>query len=95
MQSATGTSDDMTATIDYSPMGWGTQLNTKVTGIPMGTHCQLWVIDSTGKRTLADDWVTDNLEGTVWYPGSVGLPSKNLAAFEVTVGQGQAIHVAA
>jgi hypothetical protein len=95
MRSATGAAGGMTATVDYSQMGWGTQLDTKVTGIPMGTHCQLWVIDSTGKRTLADDWVTDNLEGTVWYPGSVGLPSKNVAAFEVTVGQQQTIHVTA
>ena len=95
MQSATGASGNMTATVDYRPMGWGTQLDTKVTGIPIGTHCQLWVIDSTGKRTLADDWVTDNLEGTVYYPGSVGLSSKDVAAFEVTVGQGQAIHITA
>lgn len=95
MLSSTGKSGDMTATIDYSPMGWGTQLDAKVTGIPVGTHCQLWVIDSSGKRTLAADWVTDNLEGTVYYPGSVGMSSKDMAAFEVTVGQGQAIHVTA
>jgi hypothetical protein len=95
MQTVTGKSGSMTATISYSAMGWGTQLDTKVSGIPVGTSCQLWVIDSSGNRVLAGDWVTDNLEGTVYYPGSVGLSSKNVAAFQVTVGHGQAIQVTA
>jgi hypothetical protein len=95
MQTVTGKSGNMTATISYSAMGWGTQLDTKVSGIPVGTSCQLWVIDSSGNRVLAGDWVTDNLEGTVYYPGSVGLSSKDVAAFQVTVGHGQAIQVTA
>jgi hypothetical protein len=76
-------------------MGWGTQLDTKVSGIPVGTNCQLWVIDSAGHRYLASNWVIDNLEGTVYYPGSLGLSSKNVAGFQVTVGHGQAIQVTA
>jgi hypothetical protein len=95
METATGKSGDMTATVSYAQMGWGTALDTKVTGIPVGTDCQLWVIDSSGNRHLAGDWVTDNLEGTVYYPGSVGLAAKDVAAFEVTVGHGQPIHVTA
>ena len=39
----------MTATVSYRSMGWGTQLDAKVTGIPVGTNCQLWVIDSAGQ----------------------------------------------
>lgn len=95
METATGRSGDMTATVSYTQMGWGTQLDTKVTGIPVGTGCQLWVIDSAGHRYLAGNWVTDNLEGAVYYPGSVGLSSKNVAGFQVTVGHGQAIQVTA
>jgi hypothetical protein len=53
------------------------------------------VIDSSGKRYLAGQWVTDNLEGTVWYPASVGLSGKDVAAFQVTVGHGQSIQVTA
>jgi Putative zinc-finger len=95
METATGKSGTMTATVSYTQMGWGTALDTKVTGIPVGTNCQLWVIDSSGHRTLVSNWVTDNLEGRVWYPGSVGMSSKDVAGFEVTVGQGQAIRVTA
>ena len=68
MATVTGKSGDMTATVAYSQMGWGSELDTKVTGIPVGTDCQLWVIDSNGNRVLAGNWMTDNAEGTVWYP---------------------------
>jgi hypothetical protein len=95
MQTAAGRQGGMTATVSYSPMGWGTQVDVKVTGIPVGTNCQLWAIDSSGNRHLAGNWVTDNDEGKVWYPGSVGLPSKNVAAFQVTVGHGQPIQITA
>jgi len=95
METAAGTSGDMAATVGYTSMGWGTALDAKVTGIAPGTNCQLWVVDSSGKRYLAGNWVTDNDEGKVWYPGSVGLSSKDITAFEVTVGQGQEIHITA
>lgn len=92
-QTATGQSGNMTAKISYSPMGWGTELDAKVTGIPVGTNCQLWAIDSSGKRFLVGNWVTDNVEGTVWYPGSTALSSKDISEFQVTVGHGPTIKV--
>lgn len=92
---ATGQSGGMTATVSYSSMGWGTYLDTKVKGIPVGTNCQLWVVNANGTRVLAGSWVTDNLEGTVWYPSSVGMSAKDIAAFEITVGHGKAIQITA
>ena len=44
-----GRSAGMTAKVKYRPMGWGTQLDAEVTGIPVGTTCQLWVIDDAGQ----------------------------------------------
>lgn len=95
MKTVTGQSGGMTATVGYTSMGWGTQLDAKVKGIPVGTNCQLWVIDTSGHRALASNWMTDDLEGTVWYPGSTALPSKDISSFQITVGQGQAISVPA
>jgi Putative zinc-finger len=95
MQTVTGQSGGMAATVSYSSMGWGTQIDVKVNGIPVGTNCQLWAFDASGNRYLAGSWVTDNDEGKVWYPGSVGLPSKNVTGFQVTVGHGQPIQVTA
>jgi Putative zinc-finger len=94
-ETATGRSGSMAATVSYRSMGWGAQLETKVSGIPVGTKCQLWVIDSAGNRVLAGGWVTDDVEGKVSYPGSAALPGKDVAAFEITVGSGQAIEVSA
>ena len=70
----------------YRSMGWGTQLAVKVSGIPVGTSCQLWVIGPGGSRTLAGGWVTDDHEGAVWYPGSAGMPAGGVRGFQVTVG---------
>ena len=92
-ETATGQSGGMTATVAYRAMGWGTMLDAKVTGIPVGTTCQLWVIDAKGNRVLASNWETDNAEGTVYYPGSVALSSKDVTAFEITLGHGKAIQV--
>ena len=40
-ETTTGQTAGMTATVMYRPMGWGTQLAAKVTGIPVGTMCQM------------------------------------------------------
>ncbi len=90
-----GQSGTTTATVSYRSMGWGTQLDTKVTGIPVGTSCQLYVIDSTGQRVLVGGWVTDNDEGNVWYPGSAAVPSKDVTGFQITVDRGQTIDIPA
>ncbi len=90
-----GQAGTMTATVSYRSMGWGTQLDTKVTGIPVGTNCQLYVIDSTGQRVLVGGWVTDDDEGAVWYPGSAAVPSKDVTGFQLTVARGQTIDIPA
>jgi hypothetical protein len=92
---ATGQSGSTSAAVTYRPMGWGTELAAKVAGIPVGTHCQLWVIAATGQRTLVGSWVTDNNEGTVWYPASAALAAQDVAGFQITVGKGTPISIIA
>ena len=83
---ATTSADGMSASVSYRSMGWGTQLAVKVSGIPVGTSCQLWVIGPGGRRTLAGGWVTDDHEGAVYYPGSAGLSTSGVQGFQVAVG---------
>lgn len=92
-QTATGQSQGMTATVQYRPMGWGTQLAAKVTGIPMGTRCEMWVSGPGGTRTLAASWVVDNNEGKVWYPGSASVSAATVHGFVITVGTSSSIPV--
>ena len=91
----TTAADGMSASVSYRPMGWGTQLAVKVGGIPVGTSCQLWVIGPDGGRTLAGGWVTDDREGTVWYPGSAGMPAGGVRGFKITVGGTRTLSVSA
>ena len=86
-QFAAGQSDDMTVTVKYRQAGWGTQLEAQVTGIPVGTTCEIWVIGSSGKRWVAGSWITDGAEGGVWYPASAALAAANVEKFVITVGK--------
>ena len=92
-ETATGGAQGMDGTVMYRPMGWGTQLTVKVTGIPVGTMCQLWILGSGNRRVLAGSWVTDNREGTVWYPASASIPANDVRAFHITVGKTRSITV--
>jgi len=92
-QTLDGHAQDMTATVRYRPMGWGTELMAKVTGIPAGTPCQMWVIENDGTRTLAASWVVDNNEGKVYYPASAAVSADLVHGFVITVGTSSQIPV--
>lgn len=94
-ETSTGTAAGLTATVSWRAIGWGTQISTEVSGIPVGTRCELWVTDSAGKRTLAGSWITDNDEGKVWYPGAAAVSEKTISSFAVTVGTGKSIEIQA
>jgi hypothetical protein len=92
-QTVTASVRGMSAAVSYRPMGWGTQLAVKVNGIPVGVHCQLYVVDPGGSRTLAASWVTDGREGTVAYPVSSATPVSQMSGFQITVGRAGLITV--
>jgi hypothetical protein len=92
-QTVTASVRGMSAAVSYRPMGWGTQLAVKVNGIPVGVHCQLYVVDPGGSRTLAASWVTDGREGTVAYPVSSATPVSQMSGFQITVGRAGSITV--
>jgi hypothetical protein len=94
-QTVTTSASGMSASVEYRSMGWGTDLAVKVSGIPVGTSCQLWVIGPGGSRTLAGGWVTDDHEGQVWYPGSAGLAAGGVRGFQVTVGGSKTLSLTA
>ncbi len=75
----------MDATVRYRPMGWGTQLAVKVSGIPAHTACAIEALGRNGGTIIAGSWTTDGNEGHVWYPASVGLTEQGVAKFVITV----------
>ena len=72
------------ASVKYRRQVWGTEISTWVSGVPAGTRCQLWVIDSSGRRTLAGGWQEPAVEHGIWYPGSVAVAAGSIRAFQVT-----------
>ena len=90
-QNAEGQSGDVVATVMYRQVGWGTQFTAKVTGIPAGTTCQIWVVGPGRTRLLVGSWIVDRDEGDVWYPGSAAISAANVEKFVITVGKGRSI----
>jgi hypothetical protein len=81
------------ATVSYRSMGWGLQLDAKVTGIPIATPCAMWVVLSDGQRAYAGSWITDAQEGSVWYPASAATTLGDVKAFVITIAGRQQITV--
>jgi hypothetical protein len=79
---------DAWATVDYGPERWGTVVAAQVTGIPIGTTCELYAVHPDGTRTQVMSWTTANDEGSVWYWGSLSMPStsEGISGFQVTTG---------
>ena len=78
----TGTS----ATIKYASEHWGSAFEVLVKGIPAGTTCGLWVIQTDGTRTEVAAWTVSDDEGRVWYPGSAPDSSSAISSFQITAG---------
>jgi hypothetical protein len=92
-QSASGQSHGMAAWVDYRPMSWGTELEAKVSGIPNGTTCQIWLVAAGKTRTLAGSWTVHAGEGDIWYPSSAAMPAGQVQKFVITVGKDRSITV--
>lgn len=90
-QWASGQSAGMSATVKYRQASWGTELTAQVSGIPVNTRCQIFVVGPDNKRILVGSWIVDGDEGYIWYPGSAAISAANVERFVITVGKTRAI----
>jgi hypothetical protein len=72
------------AYVRYAPESWGTELQVRVTGIAVGTRCQLWVTGPSGQREDAGGWIVEPGQQAIWHPASVPFASSVLRSFQVT-----------
>jgi Putative zinc-finger len=77
----------VSAVVKYKSTAWGTTMDVQVTGIPDGTVCQLWVVNSDGTRSPAGSWKVAYLHETAEYPGSAQLAAKDVSKFQITSGR--------
>jgi Putative zinc-finger len=74
------------AVVMYRQMGWGTQLQAKVTGLPAGVPCQMTVLTADGSAVVAGSWDTDAKAGIVVYPSSADVPASDIRQIVITDG---------
>jgi anti-sigma factor RsiW len=82
--SAHNAATNISASVRYRPRSWGTEMNVWVSGVPVGTKCQLWVTDSSGRRMVAGGWDVPTAEEAAWYPGSAPAPADAITSFQIT-----------
>jgi hypothetical protein len=90
--SATNPKTDVSAIVSYSGRSWGTKMDVWVAGIPVGTTCQFWVVDSHGRKWQVGSWTVG--QGAK-YPVAASLPASQVRSFEVITGGHVLVTVAA
>lgn len=72
------------ATVDYAPEAWGTELEVRVGRIAAGTTCQLRVTSSHGQQAVAGGWTVAAGHAAAWYPASASFPASSVRSYSVT-----------
>jgi hypothetical protein len=88
---ATSSATHASAAVRYAPRAWGIDIEARITSVPSGTRCQLWVTDSGGQRLPAGSWTIAAGHSASWYPASASLPVAALRSFEITTGAGRTL----
>jgi anti-sigma factor RsiW len=74
------------AAVRYAVQPWGAELEVRVTGIPVGTRCQLRVTNAQGQAIAAGGWTIAAGSQYTWYPASVPWSTASLRGFDITAG---------
>jgi len=81
--------------VRYAGMPGGMRLYVKVTGIPVGTTCQFWVIGDDGQRWPAGSWTVTNEWKASSYPTVSAATVHEVHGFQLVSGGKTLAHVRA
>ncbi|HEY2687330.1 MAG TPA: zf-HC2 domain-containing protein [Streptosporangiaceae bacterium] len=72
----------------YTPSGSGTRMQAQFMGVKPGTHCEFWLVTTSGQHLLVDTWdVVAGHEGH-WYQLNSHVPPDQVKSFDITAGNG-------
>jgi hypothetical protein len=74
------------ASIRYTTLPWGTEMEVQITGVAAGTRCQLLVTGPDGQDVAAGGWTIAAGHQAAWYPASVPFQAASLRGFVVSTG---------
>lgn len=82
---AVNPSTHVTALVRYAQVSWGTVMQVRVTGVPVGTTCTFWAVGQNGHRWLAATWtVGTSYSQSGWYAANAHVASPR--SFQLTSG---------
>jgi anti-sigma factor RsiW len=81
--------------VSYAGMPGGTQLDVKVSGIPVGTTCELWVVGKDGQRRPAGSWTVTGDWQAAPYRASSAVPFSSVRGFQLISGHAVLVNVRA
>lgn len=71
------------ANVYLDQLKWGTGVGVSVSGIPVGTTCDLFALMKDGQRKWVAGWTTSYDEGTVGYTGSLSVSESDIASVAI------------
>lgn len=75
--------DGMSGAVEYGTSAqWGTEIWTRVSGIPRWTLCKLWVTTANGRTQLVGVWGVSR--GDSWYPSTADVRKSSITFFTLT-----------
>ncbi len=88
---AKGAAGQVSAVVDYEPVGWGTAMRVRVSGVKPGTVCRFWVVGKDGTSVYAGTWTVAGNYGRgygqkAWYAASSAINADSVRSFQITSG---------
>jgi anti-sigma factor RsiW len=80
----------VSASVTLQPSDAGTRVLLALSGVAPGAHCQLVAVGKDGQREVAATWVA-SYDGEAHVAGITGLPTHQIAAFDITTPQGSTL----
>ncbi|HWF82817.1 MAG TPA: zf-HC2 domain-containing protein [Streptosporangiaceae bacterium] len=75
--------DGMSGEVKYGKsVEWGTEILTRVSGIPKWTPCDFWITTANGHTQLVASWLVSR--GDLWYPATAGVPASSITWFTLS-----------
>jgi hypothetical protein len=85
LEQTVGRAGPVVGTVRYGPSHWGgTEIWTRVSGLPEWTRCKFWVNMRGGGSVLVAGWLTGPGADTLWYPSQTDIPATSIRSFTLT-----------
>ena len=87
---STGYDEPITASVEVTPVSWGSKIQLKMDHVPVGYTCTMVVVSTAGTPVVAGNWKA-SAEESFTIPGSVSLTPDRIATIQVDLPNGSTL----